>query len=342
MKRTFVLLVTVAGMLFWQCSRINNDASLKSSIDESAAKINNAMTAISETKGYQLMTTTDLTKSGDGFNDSIDLELIAGIYDYKPDTFVCHKFMMPFWRFTKTAESEMMVLHMPQRLVFHPRLLHDANPPDTVAENDFTITASEYHYYYSFLRSYDYRLLAGFALKDEDLGMLAVTSSGARFSDRSYSSEYSFTDDYSLLVSYERGDTAVSSFTLKEGDDILLKEEAAFVWKDFHQKERKYTLTIGDIRIVRGSEIDSIQVFLKGVLQTTAGAVITDDEDSDGSVCHHRDILLTFDDGTTAKLSELIGPALDTLRTLVDPMREMYFAKHIVDHLAFTIYYQNR
>jgi hypothetical protein len=65
---------------------------------------------------------------------------------------------------------------------------------------------------------------------------------------------------------FRQGDTAISSFTLKEGDDILLKEETAFVWKDFHQKERKYTLTIGDIRIVRGSGIDSIQVFLNGVL----------------------------------------------------------------------------
>lgn len=342
MKRTFILLVTVAGMLFWQCSRTTNDASLKSSVDESVAKINKAMAVISETKGYQLMTTSDLTKSGDSFSDSIDLELVAGIYDFMPDTFECRHFMMPFWRFTKTAESEMMVLHLPQSLVFHPRLLHDAIPPDTVAENDFTITASEYHFYYSFLNRYDYRLAAGFALKDEDLGMLEVTSSGAIFSDRSYSSEYTFTDDYSLLVSYERGDTAISSFTLNEGDNILLGEETSFIWKDFHQKERKYTLTIGDIEIVRGSEIDSIQVFLNGVQQTTAGAIINDDEDSDGSVCHHRDILLTFDDGTTARLSELIGPALDTLKTLVDPMREMYFAKHIIDHLAFTIYYQNR
>jgi hypothetical protein len=76
------------------------------------------------------------------------------------------------------------------------------------------------------------------------------------------------------------------------------------------------------------------------VLQQTAGARITDENEGDGSVCHRRDILLTFDDGTTEKLSELIGPALDTLGTLTGTMREMYFAKRIVDHLAFSLYYQ--
>jgi len=300
------------------------------------------MTAIAESGGYDLMIMNDLSKSGDGFSDSITLELIAGVYDFRPDTFLCRHFSMPYWRFDKSEESEMLVLNMPQRLVYHPRYLFNPNPPDTVAENDFTITASAYHYYYSFMRSYDYKLTAGFTLKDEDLGMLDVESTGETFSGRSYSSEYSFTDDYSLFVSFERGDTAVSAMALKQDDKILLGEETYFIWSDFRKKERQYTLTVGDVKIVRGSAVDSIQVFLDGVLQNTAGAVITDDDDSEGSVCHRRDILLTFDDGTTEKLSDLLGPSLEILRTLVDPMREMYFARRIIDHLAMTIYYQER
>jgi len=345
MRKILVLLVVLTGMLSWQCSRTTSDPSLKSSVDVSVAKINTALTAISETRGYQLMTSSDLTKSGDGFNDSIDLDLVAGIYDFKPDTFICQHFMMPFWRFEKTAESGMMVLNLPQSLVFHPRLLHEANPPDSIMENDFTITASDYHYYYSFMHGYDYKLTAGFTLDGNDIGMLDVTAEGQNFAGRSYSSSYSFTDDYSVMVSYEKGDTSISSFVLKEGNDVLLGEKRFFVWKDFHQSERKYTLTIGNVDIVKGSETDSIEVYLDGVLQKTAGAVITDSEDQgDGeqSVCHNRDILLTFDDGTTAKLSDLIGPSLETLKTLVDPMREMYFTRRIVDHLALTIYYQNR
>lgn len=343
MKKTLLPVALIAAVLSWNCSRTASDISLKSSLDESAAKINTAMTVISESRGYDLMVINDMTKSGDGFSDSITLDLISGVYDFSPDTFVCRHFSMPFWRFDKSDESEMLILNMPQRLVYHPRYLFNPTPQDTVAENDFTITASDYHYYYSFMRRYDYKLTAKFTLKDEDIGMLDVTSAGETFSGRSYVSEYSFTDDYSLLVSYDRGDTAISAMALKQGDEILLGEETSFVWSDFRNREKQYTLTVGDVTIVRGSAMDSIQVYLDGVLQNTAGAVITDDDDDgEGSVCHRRDILLTFDDGTTEKLSDLIGPALEILGTLVDPMREMYFARRIVDHLAFTIYYQQR
>lgn len=340
MKRITVLLIVVAAMMTWQCSRTADNLSLKSSVDESAAKINTAMSVISGTKGYELMTLTDFTKSEESFTDSINLDMISGVYDFVPDTFLCRCYYKPFWRFTKTAESEMLVMNMPQRLVFHPRYLFNPNPPDTIAPNDFTITASDYHFYYSFMHEYDYKLTAGFALNDEDIGSLEVMYSGESFSGRSYSSEYKFTDDYSIMVSHEKGDTSVSTFALKEGDNILLSEESSFIWKGYRQSERNYTLTLGDVQIVRGSEIDSIQVYLNGVLQKTAGAKIVDEGDGDRSVCHTRDILLTFDDGTTARLSELIGPALDTLKTLIDPMREMYFAKRIVDHLAFSLYYQ--
>jgi len=343
MRNTLLPVALIAAVLSWNCSRTASDISLKSSLDESAAKINTAMTVISESRGYDLMVINDMTKSGDGFSDSITLDLISGVYDFSPDTFVCRHFSMPFWRFDKSDESEMLILNMPQRLVYHPRYLFNPTPQDTVAENDFTITASDYHYYYSFMRRYDYKLTAKFTLKDEDIGMLDVTSAGETFSGRSYVSEYSFTDDYSLLVSYDRGDTAISAMSLKQGDEILLGEETVLVRSDFRNKEKQYTLTVGDVTIVRGSAMDSIQVYLDGVLQNTAGAVITDDDDDgDGSVCHRRDILLTFDDGTTEKLSDLIGPALEILGTLVDPMREMYFARRIVDHLAFTIYYQQR
>jgi hypothetical protein len=342
MRKIIVVFTVIAALLAWQCTRNAGDTSLKSSVEESVVKINKAMADISVSKGFELMTIDDLTKSGDGYSDSIDLDLVAGIYDYKPDTFYCHHFMKPMWRFEKSGESDMMVVNIPQKLIFHPRFLHYANPPDSVAKNDFTISASEYHYYFSFMRKYDYRLKAGFNVADEDIGTLEVTASGMTFEDRNYTSEYHFTDDYSVLVSYEKGDTSTSSFALKEGEDILMAEETVFIWKDHHKSERKYTLTIGDVDIVRGTGIDSIQVYLDGVLQSAAAVKIHDDTEGDGegSVCHHRDILITFDDGTTVKLSELIGPALETLKPLLLPMREMYFAKHIADHIALSIYYQ--
>lgn len=340
MRKIVVICTVVAGMLTWQCSRNAGDTSLKSSLDESTVKINKAMTVISDTRGFQLMTLSDLTKSGDGYSDSIELDLIAGIYDFKPETYMCQHDMRPRWKFEKTGESDMLVVNIPQKMIFHPRYLYTATPEEGVEENDFTMTASEYHNYFSYFRRYDYRLMAGFTVDAEDIGTLEVTAAGNNFADGSYASEYHFTDDYSVMVSYEKGDTSTSSFALKEGDEILLGEETLFIWKDYHMSERKYTLTIGNVDIVRTTGIDSTQVFLNGVLQSTAAVKITDEDETDGSVCRHRDILLTFDDGTTVKLSELISPALETLGTLIVPMREMYFAKHIADYIAFSVYFQ--
>jgi len=342
MKRNMLSLAIVTGLLMWQCSGTESEISLKKSLDTSVDRINSAVSAISETKGYELMTITDLSKSGDGYSDSIDLDQISGIYDFTADTFVNRHFMMPFWRFKKTADSDKLIINMPQKLVAHPRYLFYPDPEEAVAENDFTVTASAYHYYYSFLNRFDYLIDAGFTLKGEDIGRLEVASAGESYAGKSYSSKYSFTDDYSLEVAFTRGDTSVSSMALKDGDELLLGEENHFIHTGFRTFERKYVLTIGDVQIIRASGVDSIEVYLDGVLQKNAAAVIHDDDEEGGSVCRHRDLELTFDDGTTAKLSEMMGPSLEVLKQLSGPMREMYFARRIIDHLAMSVYYRER
>ncbi len=342
MKKNLLPMALLAGLLMWQCSGTETDTSVRKSLNDGIDRISKAVNVISETKGYELMTLTDMTKSGDGYSDSIDLEMISGVYDFMPDTFVYRHFSMPFWKFDRTADSDMLIINMPQKLIARPRYLFHPDPDEAELTNDFTVTASEYHYYYSFLRRFDYLLNAGFTLEGEDIGMLEVTSAGETFTGRSYISRYSFTDDYSFEVAFNRGDTSISSMALMEGDDLLLGEENHFIHSGFRTFERKYILTIGDVQIVRSSGVDSIEVYLAGVLQNSAAAVITDEDDTEGSVCRHRDIGLTFDDGTTVRLSELMGPSLEILKSLTGPMREMYFARRIVDHLAMTIYYQKQ
>jgi hypothetical protein len=83
-------------------------------------------------------------------------------------------------------------------------------------------------------------------------------------------------------------------------------------------------------------------VFQNGVLQKTAGAKITDSADSTGTIMGHRDILLKFDDGTTATLSSLIGPPLTQLKTLITSLHDMYFAENIVDYIAVNIFFNSR
>ncbi|MCU0460350.1 MAG: hypothetical protein MUE37_14845 [Bacteroidales bacterium] len=342
MKKNLLPLSLLAGLLLWQCSGTETDTSVRKSLDEGINRISKAVNIISRTKGYELMTLTDMTKSGDGYSDSISLGMISGVFDFMPDTFVYRHFSMPFWKFSRTADSDKLVMNMPYKLVSRPRYLFNPDPEEGETENDFTITSSDYHYYYSFLRRFDYLLNAGLALEGEDIGKLEVASAGESFSGRSYSSKYSFTDDYSFEVAFTRGDTSVSSMALLEGDELLMGEENHFIHSGFRTFERKYILTIGDVQIVRSTGVDSIEVYLAGVLQNSAAAVITDEDETEGSVCRHRDIELTFNDGTTARLSELMGPSLEILKSLAGPMREMYFARRIVDHLAMTIYYQKR
>ncbi len=343
MKKSSIFCFILISLVAWQCTRTESENSLKSSVDKGVAKINTAMEAISGTKGYELMTMTeDLTKSEIVINDSITLDLISGIYEFQPQSFICNRYYRPFWVFNMTGESDSLIVNLPQYLAFHPKHLHDVNPPDSVPENNFTIAASDYHLYYSLGDGfgYDYKLMAGLTFDTVNIGTIDIEAAGTSFSDNSYSSAYSFTDDYAVKVTYEAGDTATKSFYLLENDDILMKENVVFIHKDYHQSEWEYSLTIGDVDIVKSSEIDSVQVYLNGVLQSTAAEMITGEDENEASVCHHRDILLTFDDGTTAKLSELIGPSLITLRNLIPSMHTMCFARNVVDYIALTIYYR--
>jgi archaellum component FlaG (FlaF/FlaG flagellin family) len=341
MKKSILIVWVVVGLIAISCSKTDTSTSLKDSIERSAAKINNAISEISVTKGYELLTIAeDLSKSEISYHDSITLAMIAGIYDYSPDTVFYHENPFPRKLFKKTGISDNMIVNMPQKLVLHPRYMYNFYETDSALANNFTITATDYHFYYSWFHGYDYKLSAGLTLDQEDIGSLEIVSAAKRYNDFSYQSKYSFTEGYNIAVEFNTGDTTTSSFALCNGDQVLLKESRVSIKSKCPRDcEQQYTLTIGNVDIVRSSEIDSIQVFLDGVLQHKAAVKITDDSDTTGTICHHRDILLTFDDGTTVNLSELIGPALETLRTLVDSLHSMYFAKNIVDYIALNIYY---
>lgn len=343
MKKSVLTIVIISGLVGWGCSRFETEKlSLKQSVEKGVADVNSAINIISGTRGYEILCTDAAAlKSETDFRDSITLDMVAGIYDFNPDLSHSYPFFIPYRMFERTGESDLMLVNLPQRLVFHPRFLHTLPAPDSVLKNDFTITASDYHFFYTWFNKFDYKLDAGFELDSEDLGNYDAVASGSEESGISYSTEYSFTEGYSIGVNFESGDSSVSSFVLADGDDILLKETRISVRQGFHRKERLYILTLGNVEIRRGTAIDSIQVYLDGVLQKEAGAKITDDKGSDGTFCHHRDILLTFDDGTTMNLSELLEPSREILRNLFDSLHSMKLAKHIVDYIAISIYYHS-
>lgn len=353
MKRNILLITMGIGLLGWSCSKVDNQTQtmsqgLKQSIQQNAASINAAVNKISATKGYQVLSldaspgAKDIA-AGTSFNDSITLALIAGIYDYQLDTILLHHSLFyPYRMFKKTGTSDQMIVNLPQKLIFSPRYLHSFVKSDSVLKNDFTITASDYHLFYNSRNNLDYKLTAGLTLSGADLGSFSISESSNSYNDQSNSSQYTFSGGYSIMTACQTGDTSKSTFALLQNSSPLLQETTLYIGTGFRKHEKQYDLTIGNVEIKRGSGIDSIQVFQNGVLQKTAGAKITDSADSTGTICAHRDILLTFDDGTTEKLSTLISPALTDLKTLVTSLHDMYFAENIVDYIAINIYFNSR
>jgi hypothetical protein len=57
-------------------------------------------------------------------------------------------------------------------------------------------------------------------------------------------------------------------------------------------------------------------------------------------VVKKRDIQITFEDGTTTTVSDLIGKSIDNIKTLFDSLHSVYFAAYVVDWIAYDIYYQ--
>jgi hypothetical protein len=345
MKKNIVFTIIIIAAFTLQCSKVEQSLSLKESIEANTAKINSAVNMIAGSEGYQILSLTESgTKSDylDSFSDSIDLKLIAGKYDFKPGNEQPRNFYFPFRLFQKTGTSEKLIVNLPEKLVFYPKHLHFCNRADSALKNNFVISATDYHFYFNWWHNSDYKLVADLTKDSKEIGNLSIFTAWKSGSASSYSKNFTFPEGYSILRRGETGDTNKVVFALTQDKDTLLQEKLMFYGESFKRKEKLYILSIGNVDIVRGTEIDSIQVYLDGILQKTAGAKIIDDnQDYNSSICFRRDILLTFDDGTTAKLSELLSPARETLKSLSKAIEEMYFSKHIVDYIAFSIYYNN-
>jgi hypothetical protein len=340
MKKHIVILSVAAGLMVWGCSKIDSELNLKQSVEKGVADINNAVSIISGTKGYEMLTASgEAAKGDDSFNDSITLKMVAGVYDFQPRPPIFSHLFYPYRLFKKTGTSDKMIVNLPEKLIFHPKYLHFIYLADTALKNNFSVRASDYHFYYNWWRSLDYKLVSDFTLDSNPLGTFEMESKARSFNDQSYLSKFTFKEGYNITKEWETGDTTISSFALMKDDDILLKEYRMYIWNRHSRGEKQYTMTIGNIDLKRTKGIDSMQVFLDGVLQKKAAAYIKDSSDSTGTFCHKRDIVLTFDDGSTKKLSEMINPAVTALKTLYDSMESMYFAKNIVDYISVSIYY---
>lgn len=353
MKRKFILVVAVlTGLLGWQCSRNTNmdtlplkNTDLKNSLQASVDKVNSAIGEISQTSGYQLLSSQNGSglKSGESYTDSITMSMLKGVYSYQPDTNPPSCMNCLYKMFSKTGTSDAFVVKLPQKLIFHPQFLHRYDQSNAGLVNNFTITASDYHYYYTNGNLYDYKLSAGFTVDSSNIGSLYIHTHMNNTSGLDFSSKYSFENGYYITASGKSGDTIQNTISLTSDTGTLFSETLTYTGggNRFRLGRADYSLTIGNMEIRKLASVDSIQVYLNGTLQQKAAVRFIDSTDStstDHSVCSSRDIRITFDDGTTTNLSTLISPSVTILNTVIGSMRNMYFATDIMDYIAYNIY----
>jgi hypothetical protein len=245
--------------------------------------------------------------------------------------------------FTKSADNSKMIVRMPLKKVEHPWLLRQYVPADTLLPNNFEISVSAYHNNYNNYHDFDYLLASEISIDKVKAGKLNIKWLVVPKVGTDYASQYAFEGGYTADYKYLSGDTIVSSFGISGSGKLLYEEKRLTMKNDTMRfgREHQYILTIGDVKIVRKSGTKTIAIYVKGVLQTKAIVEIIDkDDDFEPSICKKRDIRITFDDGTVATVSELIGKSVDNIKTLFDSLHEVYFAAYVVDWIAYDIYYQ--
>jgi len=351
MKRSMVLILVVVllSTFSWRCTKeiVSTDQStLKTSLSTGVQSVKTAMEAIQSSAGYKVLMLNEntlKTSAADSlYNVEIYLDSIAGVYDYHPTQIPHHGGGSVLRFFTKTAASNLMIVKMPAEKMRHPRDLFFYRPQDTALVNNFVISVSEYTHKYTWGAAYDYKLAAGIAIGDTAAGTLNIATVGKVGVNYDYNSSYDFGNGYVAKYKALSGDTSVISNSIWNGANLVYEEKVSILQNTMphYLGEREYSLTIGNVQIVR--KLGNItEVYLNGVLQQHAVIEIidtTNDPQGVPSVCRKRDIKITFDDGTSVTLSALAGQMLGNVNVLFSSLKQVYFAAGIVDRITYEIY----
>jgi hypothetical protein len=327
---------------------LTDNSSLKVSMSQSAQNLSSAVSSISASKAFNILTLNAGTLKSGSIEDSlyrvyITLDTIKGVYEYKP-TNKPDRWGKPLLRyFSKSGDNSQMIVRMPLEKVEKPKSLRDFRPEDSTMTNNFSIAVSEYHNNYNNYHDFDYLLASEISVDNVSAGNLNINYVKDPAKGVKYQSRYAFSGGYTADYKYLSGDTTVSSFAIKSGGKVLYEEKLLTIKNDtaWFGREHQYSLTIGDVQIVRKPGTQEVEIYLNGVLQTSAVVAIVDKEDdAEASVCKKRDILITFDDGTSTTVSALIGSSVNDIKTMFDSLHGVYFAAYVVDWIAYDVYYQ--
>jgi hypothetical protein len=360
-KSYFVSLVLL-GFLTWSCSNkddLSSSQSLKVSMNTGAANLTTAMTAITASPGYQVLATTGASNapslvassvSNGSFGmsrvDTISLSDIAGVYDYKAANYKrWHPDLLNF--FVKSGTSSDFIVKLPASKVTHPGSLFHFAAADTLLVNNYVVDVSKYNYNFS-RYLWNYSFASTITIDAVAAGSLSIESIRNRKDGRNFSSDFLFANGYDARVSYSSGDTIMSDYSISKAGTIYFEENFTSIKNDTARwhREKQYTLTIGNVKIVRtpthgNNGLDSAKVYVNTVLQTKAKVVFIDINKGDTTefsiIGHNRDLQITFDDGSVSTVSELLGSSIKNVRELFTSLRQVYFATNLVDWVAWDI-----
>lgn len=348
-------------------SENSTNVSVESVVTSATNRVETALEDISGTLGYELLTLTEVqTKSAtedtteDELVMSISLDDIKGEYVYAPtvvDTVTRHwgEYIV-YNYFEWVTDNDNFVIKLPEDKATSPWNLYTVEDGDDTLENNFIITTSEFMYHdYEGWHTYDYLLNTRVDISDVYAGSLYINQVMNGRSDYTYSAEYDFDSNYSISVEHVSGDTSNFVYSLNEDGESIFKEEIARVKNDdsnYHKKRRysvlEHSITIGDFQLIKTklTEEDTTiyEVYVNDVLQDSVTVEeVYDNSDSDASAFCRKatDLQITYADGTVVLLSDLIGDARDIMDELFDSLFDVYFAKGVLNNLAWDIYSEN-
>ena len=347
--------ILLFSAILWSCSdssenKLEDDFTLVQLMEVKANTLSDALVDISESEGFKIITIDDSetlkSNSNSRYEMDIDITDIKGIYDY--DLSVNEEEsstkMSSQKRFNRVDDSDNFILRLPKEKAMRPWKLYMNE--DEEYENDFVITSTDYKYSYS-VEGFNYLLDSEIEVEDEKVGELYVAWSITPSMILEYKSEFAFANDYSVGVLFGLGEVNTYEFSLKKGDAIIYQEEVELTSSGDDEGELEYSITLGSIKIVLNSELETYMIYRDGVLQEGAmiEVVKRNQNSDDGGIafCRKgRDIKITFIDGDSIELSEFISDeTLDLMDEIFRSMYDMKFVKHIVDKVAREVYYTN-
>ena len=358
--KSIYLALILLSFIAWSCTDSQSELSqgtLKNTLNNSVQDLSSAMNKISATDGYQVLLVsnsesgTSMVKSSvtavDSTYSSILLSDVAGVYDYKA---VRSRWGSVMRFFTKSAESPLMVVNLPSSKVKKPFNLLRYSPADTALVNNYVFTVSKYNRYFKEYKTnrwyWDYDMASNITIDNVNVGDLKIQSSNSAEKGYKIATEFVFADKYVAKCDYTTGDTAIATYAINDGTKILYEEKHTAIKSNVTKihREKEYSLTIGDIQIIRKQGInalDSAKVYVAGVLQLNSKVEIVElasDSIDNSMVNHKRDLKITFDDGTSSTLTGLLGSSLETIRNLFVSLRQASLATNVIDWIAWDIH----